>query len=157
MKIEFLEDRKELINPLAKEIRDQWNDMYNRQNKSEADVANSYKARAISNRIPLTMIATDGDEIIGSITIKENDFSHRPDLNPWIAAVFVREKYRGNGYAKELLSFAENVALTKFSMSKIYLYTGSAEGLYLKTGYSIIETVKKNDKTYTIMEKIIND
>ncbi len=151
--IQLLAHREEMVSELASALFNQWSTMYARRNETLADVEKKVAERAVEGSIPLTMVATDGDALIGSITIKNDDFPRRSDLNPWIAGVFIAPDYRGQGYSKKLIIHAEKVAKEQFGLSSIYLYTGSADGLYTKMGYEEIEVFDAHTRPLTVMGK----
>ncbi len=153
VKYDFLIDHPEQIDDLGSAIYYQWEDMYKGQGKSVAEVTETVRARAVKSTLPITMVAVDGDTVLGSVTIKVNDFASHPELTPWIAGVFVKSEFRGNGYGKGLISFAEKVANEQFDVSEIYLYTGSASKLYEKVGYETFDSVDRGDKVLTLMKK----
>ena len=64
----------------------------------------------------------------GTITIKENEISR----------FFVLPDYQGNGYGRELLSFAENKIGEK-SNTVMLAASLPAKAIYLKKGYSSME------------------
>ena len=127
--------------------------MYTKQGKGPKELENQMLERAITDAIPLTMITLEGDTLVGSVTIKAQDFASRPELSPWIAAVFVLPEFRHRGIGSKLVLFAEEVAKKQFDVNTIYLYTGSASKLYLQLGYEIIEEVDRGDTILTVMEK----
>lgn len=149
----FLKEKPEVMETLAQAVFDQWSSMYARRGESADDVQAKMVDRAVDDRIPLTMVGFDGDTLIGSVTIKNDDFARRSDLNPWIAGVFVLPEHRGKGYSRELIAHAETVAKERFDLDKIYLYTGSAEGLYIKTGYTVVERFDSDTRELVVMEK----
>ena len=153
IKFDFLQKSPQYIEPLGTAIYKQWLTMYTNQGKSCIDVVETVRLRAVSDTLPLTLIALDGDTLLGSVTIKVNDFAAHPELTPWIAGVFVLPQFRGKGYGKALVEFAESVAHDQFDVDEIYLYTGSASGLYEKIGYSTFETVDRGDRVLTLMKK----
>ena len=151
--LDFLAHHTDKIDLLGREIYSQWIDMYTRQNKSVDDVIKTVESRAVTDTIPLTMIALEGDTLLGSVTLKVSDFSAHPELTPWLAGVFVLPQYRKQGVGSKLIGFAENIAKEKFNVETLYLYTGSASGLYEKLGYKTFETVDRGDKILTLMKK----
>ena len=149
----YLADHKEYIPELAQGVFTQWETMYTGQGKGPKDLEAQMLDRAITDAIPLTMIALENDKLVGSVTIKTQDFASRPDLSPWIAAVFVFPEFRHRGIGSKLVLHAEKIAKENFGVDKIYLYTGSASKLYAKLGYAVVEEVDRGDKILTVMEK----
>lgn len=149
----FLKEKQDILPKLAQSVYEQWIDMYTRRGECAEDVAKKMRDRAVDDRIPLTMVAFDGDLLVGSVTIKNDDFARRSDLNPWIAGVFILPEHRGKGYSPQLIAHAEDIARDKFKLDTIYLYTGSAEGLYTKTGYTVVERFDSDTRELVVMEK----
>ena len=155
IKIDFLAHHQSCIPQLAQGVFQQWEAMYTTQGKGPKELEKQMLDRATIDSIPLTMVAFDGKQLVGSVTIKAQDFADRPELSPWIAAVFVFEEFRHRGIGSKLVLFAEEVARKHFNKEKIYLYTGSAAELYAKLRYTTIEEVDRGDKVLTVMEKRI--
>lgn len=150
---DYLSNHPEFAETLGEAIYYQWEEMYQKQGKSVADVVETVRARAVSDAIPLTMVAVECGVLLGSVTIKENDFAAHPELTPWIAGVFVLPEQRGRGIGSGLVLHAEKIAADQFGVEETYLYTGSASGLYAQLGYDVFETVDRGDKVLTLMKK----
>lgn len=56
------------------------------------------------NDIPSFYIAKVDDKIIGTYALIRNDLNSRQDLSPWLACLFVDEKFRGNSIGAKLLN-----------------------------------------------------
>ena len=74
--------------------------------------------------------------LIGCAGLIANDFISRMDLYPWVCAVFIDEKYRGNNYAALLIEKAKMDALAA-GFESVYLSTDHI-GYYEKLGFEYI-------------------
>ena len=81
------------------------------------------------------LLENDG-EIMGCAGLVPNDFISRMDLYPWICAVFVDEKYRGNSYGSLLLEKAKQDT-KKAGFQHMYLCTDHI-GYYERYGFKYI-------------------
>jgi N-acetylglutamate synthase-like GNAT family acetyltransferase len=93
---------------------------------------------AITSDMPLPqwyLLEKDG-EIIGCAGLITNDFISRMDLYPWICALYIDEKHRGNAYSTLLLEKSKHDA-AKAGFKNIYLSTDHI-GLYEKYGFDYI-------------------
>ena len=51
------------------------------------------------------------------------DLSIRPDIYPWLANVYIDEKFRKKGYGRKLLENVRNTAKENINFDEIFLYT----------------------------------
>lgn len=86
--------------------------------------------------LPQWYLLEKSGEIIGCAGLITNDFISRVDLYPWICAVYIDEKHRGNAYSTLLLDKAKYDA-KKAGFSYIYLST-SHVGYYEKYDFKYI-------------------
>jgi GNAT superfamily N-acetyltransferase len=90
--------------------------------------------------LPLAFVAHRQETYLGSALLIENDLSERPNLSPWIAALWVDPDYRGQGIAAELMS-AARVKATTMGVEKVYLCAEpKVTNYYLANGWTQIET-----------------
>jgi len=76
--------------------------------------------------------------------------------NPWVAQIVTEKNYRGKGYGAELLKEIEKLS-AKAGFNKIYLFTFTAENLYIRNGWLPLErTIYKGHDT-VIMYKSLAD
>lgn len=88
--------------------------------------------------IPSIFIAVSGSQLIGSAALVARDMEINADLSPWLAAVYVKEQYRRQGTARELITRCEEEA-RRSEVDAIYLYTESATKLYEELGWHPME------------------
>ena len=113
-------------------IQSKWG---NRRNKKvyEDCITKSIDAK---NPLPVWYLLMDSDKIIGCAGLVTNDFISRMELWPWLCALFVEKKYRGQNLGRLLISqIKEDVANMEFD--KLYLSTDH-KGYYEKYGFTYI-------------------
>ncbi|MBE5820297.1 MAG: GNAT family N-acetyltransferase [Clostridiales bacterium] len=151
MKIIRLEDNN---NDVFKKICE-WN--YDWWNDSSFEEVECYFKHSLckNNRLPQTFIALIKDEPVGMYQIcMSDDLYSRPDIYPWLANVYVNEKYRGNGIWKQLMNTVKENA-KNIGLNELYLYTKHV-GLYEKFGWKFIEEVNtfKDDSSIERLYKL---
>ena len=88
------------------------------------------------NDLPQWYLLEKESKIIGCAGLITNDFISRGDLYPWVCAIYIDEKHRGNHYGKILIDKAKNDT-QKFGHEYLYLSTEHI-GYYEKYGFEYI-------------------
>ena len=103
-----------------------------------------YRQRLQKDRVPTTLIAIEDTMPVGSVSVKLDDLTERPDLNPWLASLYVLADYRGRDIGRQLLRAGEGAALSS-GVGRLYLFTHTAAGLYEKEGWTFLEPITRAD------------
>ncbi|MBC8184741.1 GNAT family N-acetyltransferase [candidate division KSB1 bacterium] len=148
MKISHISKHPNAIPIIANWIVDEWGDTAPGVNFK--NITTSLKREIIENKIPKTFIAFEKDRYLGTASIFENDMSTRPELTPWLAAVYVDSKYRNKGVGSELVKFVMNEAKS-LDLKKLYLWTANKMNFYQNLDWKFFERTNFLNKDVTIM------
>jgi len=103
-----LADKKEFIAELAELHHAEWkhlNPSLTLEGRAEAIVE-----AAGREGIPSIFVAVSGNQLVGSAALVQNDMDTKPDLTPWLAAVYVKEAFRHQGVGTDLIARCETEA-----------------------------------------------
>lgn len=97
------------------------------------------------NRLPVGVVALDGDEPVGFGALKQESIASHAHLAPWAAAGFVLSSRRGQGVGAALLRalVAQAAAL---GHPAVYCGTSTATSLLERSGWRLHEAVVHDGK-----------
>jgi N-acetylglutamate synthase-like GNAT family acetyltransferase len=148
MTIEYLADRLAALPTLAQWQHDEWGHL------RPGDTLEKRRARLQSfckrDRIPLTVVALEDGEVLGSASLIFHDMETRMELTPWLAAVFVGEQHRRKGIGAELVRRIMAEA-GKLDVPLLYLYTVHSERFYAALGWVLHEHTSYREQNVAIM------
>ncbi|MEN3370589.1 MAG: hypothetical protein V7609_2732 [Verrucomicrobiota bacterium] len=148
LSIEFLADRPDALPTLAQWQHNEWG----HYRAGDTVEKRSARLREGCNRdqIPLTVVALDNGEVIGSASLVAHDMETRMELTPWLAGVFVGPEHRRCGIGAQLVRriMADATAL---KVPLLYLYTVHSEKFYANLGWSLQERTTYREQTVAIM------
>jgi N-acetylglutamate synthase-like GNAT family acetyltransferase len=150
MKITYLADHQDVIPLLSKWFHREWAYLY--PERTEDGVTRLISERTNRDKIPIALVAFDGKELIGTVCLKSNDMDTKPELNPWLAGLYVKESYRKNGVGSCLVKAIEQKAF-EMGISRLFLYTPESEVFYSKLGWNIKEREDYRNVSVSVMEK----
>lgn len=150
MKVEYLAHFPEHIDMISHWVFGEWGAL--RPELTLAQVVSDFQARAVTDRIPLALVAIDGDEVVGCLNLKESEDITKPGLSPWVGAVYVREDRRGQGVGKALM-LAGDEAARRLGVTQLYLSATEAEGFYQSLGWCVLERLNCGGEQVVVMVK----
>ncbi|MCX2862074.1 GNAT family N-acetyltransferase [Paucibacter sp. PLA-PC-4] len=130
-----------LIEPVARLIYEEfWREVEG--GYSLADLVAHLRNATDPDRIPLSLIAVEDGELLGTINLIENDDAQRAHLRPWLAAMVVSQGRRGEGIGsalvRTLLAQAQHLGLPR-------LFLGTdGPGFYARLGAQLHEQVRED-------------
>ncbi len=136
MKIEYLADRSDYLETLARWHDEEWHHL------NPGDTIEKRQARMrghlAKRQIPTTFVAFEGDTLLGSACLLADDMHQYRDLTPWLASVFVAAEHRGGGVGSALVGRVVEEAQA-LGVETLYLYTPDRERFYARMGWSVLE------------------
>lgn len=150
MNIAYLANHKEVIPQLAAWFYQEW--AYLLPSKTQKDVERLLHERTNTDKIPVALLAFEGDELVGTVCLKVHDMDTRLDLSPWLAGLYVAEPLRGHGIGTTLVSSIEKKA-RELGVKKLYLHTPKSEAFYTGLGWQLKERTEYHGYPVSIMEK----
>jgi GNAT superfamily N-acetyltransferase len=89
--------------------------------------------------IPLALVAHDGSAFLGTASVIASDLDERPELTPWVAAVWVEESARNHGIGAALVDAAAR-ACVALGFTRAYLCARPRmTGFYERLGWTLVE------------------
>lgn len=148
MQIYNLKNKLEYLDEVAKLEYEEWADN-KEDNKIERLKRKKDKIyKMFENKSFCKLILIDQNELIGFISLFPNDCEEEKDLTPWYATMYVKKKFRKNGYSRILNEAILNEAKNR-GFSILYLKT-DLNNYYEKFGATYIKKLKSGESLYKI-------
>lgn len=94
--------------------------------------------------LPATLVLHEGKELVGSVSVVFGDCPARPDLDPWLASLYIVPQRRGRGYGLELVQAAIELAADA-EVDRLHVFTESTQKLFQRCGFEILERTMLQD------------
>jgi GNAT superfamily N-acetyltransferase len=116
-----------------------WRAWWKPDNYPLGHIAGLLRENITDTPIPLALVAHDGEEFLGTASVIASDLAERPQLTPWIAAVWVEPQARRRGVGSALVNRATQDCFG-LGFSRAYLCARpQRSALYERLGWTPIE------------------
>lgn len=150
MKIEYLADHEDVIPIISDWFYREWSYLYPERTKD--DFRRFISERVNKDKVPLTLVAFEGEELVGTVCLKTHDMDTKTELSPWLAGLYVKESWRKKGVGSALVKAIEQKAI-ELGINLLFLYTPESENFYYNLGWRVKEKTNYHKVPVTIMEK----
>jgi predicted N-acetyltransferase YhbS len=153
MNIQYLVDNQEVVSILATWICDEWSYLYPKLTRQ--DVINMLQERRNKDKLPLTLVALEAGQPVGTVSLKMFDMEKRDDLAHWLTSLYVVKPLRRRRIGSNLMEVAEKKA-AELEIRELFLFTTDVDlsGLfYSKLGWVVKEKTLYHSYPVIIMEK----
>ena len=134
MFVDYLKDHPETVRQVASWIYHAFH--AENPEASVEGLESRLKPHVNSRSLPMTLVAYSNEgSAVGTVSLIESDWDQKPELSPWLAALYVSPEGRKKGVAtllcKKLIEEARAL-----HYEKIYLITVDQQNLYKKMGWT---------------------
>lgn len=148
IKIVNLKDYPEHIEEVSKWVWEEWSKVHG---ASIDDIIYRTKHSIEDNKIPMMFIALNNNEVVGVVSLWNNDLTARQDLTPWMATLYIKSDYRNQGIGTMLQEKSIEISRS-LNYDYLYLITDHV-GYYEKTGWKFLELAPLGDGRMTHIYK----
>ena len=133
MDIRPLADHPGHVPVLARWHHAQWRHLFSDWTLEAAEA--ELRDHASRRVMPTTLVALDGDELLGSASLVEEDAPELRDQgDAWLASLYVRPEARGRGLGKALVQAVVALAAGQ-GIRRLWLFTPEHEAFYRRLGW----------------------
>lgn len=155
MQLAYLTDHPEFLPILANWYFEEWGYLdKDRTLDTEIENLRNYLNK---KHLPLVLLAIEEHELLGAAQLKYHEMSIYTDKEHWLGGVYVAEKHRGQGIARQIIEALIEMA-ADLDIKKLYLQTEKLDGgLYRRLGWEPLEQVNYRKVDVLVMEKNIKN
>ena len=114
--------------------------------KTLGDVSSMFRLRDAQT----TLIALDGDDLVGTVAVR-NSWSDAPEIRtPWIGGLFVKPSHRHRGIGMQLVDAASRWAFDN-GHPTIHVAIRDGVGGYLERGWQVVGTMLSGEDSVTVL------
>jgi len=141
--IGFLADHLDTIPTLIKWFRNQWPDYH--AEISQEEMRLDFLEEASRDRLPIRLVAFESNQIVGTITLRENNPDMPPESQPELGGLYVVKSHRKQGIATELVRTGMQLAHQQ-GYETVFATTVLAAGILERLGWEFLKTVVHGDE-----------
>ena len=142
-------DAPEALPVCARWLNDEWGQAEGHSLEVTADWLRDVSAPGSGEA---AFVALDGGTPAGVCLLVACDLEARAELTPWVSGFYVLPEYRRRSIGTRLLQPVIEAARGN-GAAKLYLYTHTAESLYRRLGWHLMERFPRDGKDFALMAK----
>ena len=148
MEIGFLKNKESYFNEISNILHTEWGSK--NENTSLEDTSEKLKNYLNDDHIPMAIVATENEKLIGMYLLMESDPPNRKNLSPWFGGFYVKSEFRNQGIGSKLIKHALDLCYN-LEIKKLYLCTPDKQSLYEKFGFEEIDKTSFRNEIVSIM------
>ena len=149
VRIDYLVNHHEHILTLAGWFKAQDSDFFAQSSLSEI-AREHFESRLNTDALPISFIALDALQPIGTIALLIESVTTHTHLSPWLGALYVLPEFRHRGIGMSLVAHAMSKA-QGLGLSSVYAGVSRAEQRYIAEAWRVHERVVYHGKPLCIL------
>ncbi|SEP62614.1 Acetyltransferase (GNAT) family protein [Virgibacillus subterraneus] len=142
MKIDFLLNHPDKIKEVAEMIYKEF--VVKASNGMKFEDVVKHFSNTGDNTFPITLLALENGECLGTVSIFENDLKIRDMYKPWLASLYTKPDSRSRGIGQKLVAKTIDV-VKELGFKELYLRTEDTSEYYRNRGWAYVETVSDDN------------
>ena len=134
--ISDLRRRPEFFDTVADRI---WRAWWQESGYPLASISTRLRENMAATPIPFALVAHDGNRFLGTASVIASDLEERPQLTPWVAAVWVEEAARRRGAGAALVNRAAQDCVALGILRAYLCARPRMSGFYEGLGWTVTE------------------
>jgi N-acetylglutamate synthase-like GNAT family acetyltransferase len=104
-----------------------------------------------NHQFPITLIAIEENNCLGTVSIFENNMESREIYRPWLASLYTKPEHRSKSVGQKLIS--ETLKIVKnLGYTQLYLRTEHTSEYYRTRGWQLVESLEENGQKVDIFK-----
>ncbi|MGD9602785.1 MAG: GNAT family N-acetyltransferase [Gammaproteobacteria bacterium] len=136
--------------PLAAAHAAEWQHLYEHWDTGHA--LQDFAVQHSDGRLPATLVALAGDDLLGSVSLIFDDLPGWEHLNPWLASFYVFPAHRRCGVGTALLAAADALFRAQ-RVACAFLFTETRARYFTRRGWRALAPTEVLGHHVTIMRK----
>lgn len=138
--IDYLANHKQFLSEVVELTYGEWHALLKAAGVSKEQLADLIAQRAVTDQLPITLVAISGGVLVGTGSIKLAEPGTKEGLSPWLAGMYVKPSHRGMGIGASIVRTLEAKA-QQLGVGALYLSVGAAEEFYKRLDWTVMERV----------------
>lgn len=153
MDIAYLADHPRHVGTLAAWFSTQWPNYY--AGRGPDEVARLFEERLQRDDVPLALVALDGGEPVGTVSLMTTSIPTHAHLSPWVGGLYVRDDRRGRGLGMALVRRATEEA-RRLGVTELFMALHAAAERYVADGWCVHEHAEIDGEPISVLPRALD-
>lgn len=150
LKIELLADCPTAMDTLVEAFAREWPDHY--MDRESALIRREFEGRRNREALPISVVATEHGEPVGTATLGGHSVEAHDHLQPWVTGLWVDRRCRRRGIGRTLVREIESIA-AKLGYSMLYAGTSDTIAAFNAWEWEAFDVAMHEGEALTLVRR----